>query len=176
VTPQTSITFGPSLLKIFGSVTLASIGITVGVAVLVLLVALLTTDEVLSYAWVIAVGTAVLVGGFYGIAVAGAVFFGRPRIEIGLDGFVDHGIAARRSRRWSDIKGDFAVIRVGLQLVVAYRLTDDFKEILRLKPIPSLAGYDEAILICGDLAIGAAELAEVLNQWKDDMSSETPSA
>jgi hypothetical protein len=176
MTPQSSVTIGPSLLKIFGSATIASVAIAVGVAVLFLFVAFLTTDEVLSYAWVIAVGTAVLVGGFYGIAVVGAVFLGRPRIEIGADGFVDHGIAARRSRRWSDIKGDFAVIRVGLQLVVAYRLTDDFKEILRLKPIPSLAGYDEAILICGDLAIGAAELADILNQWKDDMPSETPPA
>jgi hypothetical protein len=98
---------------------------------------------------------------YCGIAVLGAVSWARPRVEIGPDGFVDYGIVGHRSRRWSDIKGSVTVIRVGwpigvgLRPVVAYPLTDAFKESARIKPVASLAGNDEAVLICGELAIGA---------------------
>jgi hypothetical protein len=60
--------------------------------------------------------------------------------------------------------------------VVAYRLTDTFKESALIKPVASLAGNDEAILICGELAIGAGELADVLNRWRQGVPSATPSA
>jgi hypothetical protein len=85
-------------------------------------------------------------------------------------------LLGHRSRRWSDIEGSFVVIRVGLQSVIAYRLTGAFKASARIRPAPSLAGNDEAILICGELAMGAGELVEVLNRWKQGMPSATKSA
>jgi hypothetical protein len=59
--------------------------------------------------------------------------------------------------------------------VVAYHLTGAFKESAR-KKFASLAGNDEAILICPELAIRAAELAEVLNRWKQGVPRGTSSA
>jgi hypothetical protein len=179
--PPATVTVGPSPLKILGSVAIASVAITVGVTILVVFLELLAAVGLLgllavspwlwSYRWMIIACTAALVACYCGIAVLGAVIWARPRVEIGPDGFVDYGIVGHRSRRWSDIKGSFTVIRVGwpigvgLQPVVAYRLTDAFKESARIKPVASLAGNDEAILICGELAIGAEELADVLNRW-----------
>jgi hypothetical protein len=179
--PPATVTVGPSPLKILGSVAIASVAITVGVTILVVFLELLAAVGLLgllavspwlwSYRWMIIACTAALVACYCGIAVLGAVIWARPRVEIGPDGFVDYGIVGHRSRRWSDIKGSFTVIRVGwpigvgLRPVVAYRLTDAFKESARIKPVASLAGNDEAILICGELAIGAEELADVLNRW-----------
>ena len=111
----------------------------------------------------------------------GAVIWARPRVEIGPDGFVDYGIVGHRSRLWNDIEGSFTVIRVGwpiavgLRPVVAYRLNETFKKSARIKPVASLEGNDEAILICGELAIGAGELADLLNRWKHSAPSATPS-
>ena len=174
MTPSTPVTVGPSPLKILGKVAIASIGITVGVPILIVLVGFLNQAPwLLSHVWIITACTAALVTCYCGVAVLVAIISGQPRVEIGPDGFVDHGVLGHRLCRWSDIEGDFAVIRVGLQSVVAYRLTDAFKESARIKPIPSLAGNDEAILICGELAIGAGELAEVLNQWKQGVPSAT---
>jgi hypothetical protein len=134
-----------------------------------------------SYRWIIVGCTAAIVACCCGIAILGAVLWTRPRIEIGPEGFVDYGVIGHRWRSWSDIEGSFTVIRVGwpfsvgLQPVVAYRLTEAFKDLARIKPVASLAGNDEAILICGELAIGAGELADFLNRWKQGVSSATSS-
>jgi hypothetical protein len=192
VIPPATVTVGPSPLKVLGSVAIASVAISVGVTILVVFLELLAAVGLLgllavppwlwSYRWIITACTAALVACYCGIAVLGAVIWSRPRVEIDPDGFVDYGIVGHRSRRWSDIKGSFTVIRVGwptgvgLRPVVAYRLTDAFKESARIKPVASLAGNDEAILICGELAIGAEELADVLNRWKQGVPGATPSA
>jgi len=187
-----TLTVGPSPLKVLGSVAIATVAITGGLTILVVLLELLAAARLLgvlpmpawvwSSRWTIVAWAAALVACYRGVAVLGAVIWARPRIEIGPDGFADYGVLGHRSRRWGDIVGGFTVIRVGWpfavgrQRVVAYRLTHAFKEAARIKPVALLGGYDEAILICGELAIGAGELAEVLNQWKQGVTGVPPSA
>jgi hypothetical protein len=173
--PPAFVTVGPSPLKILGKVAIVAIAMTVGAPILVVFVGFLAAPALLSHVWIITACTAALGACYCGIAVLGAVIWGRPRVEIGPDGFVDHGVLGHRTRRWSDIEGSFTVIRFGWGRVVAYRLTDTFKESARINPIASLAGNDEAILICGELAIAARELADVLNRWKQGVPSATAS-
>jgi hypothetical protein len=176
MSPAPSVTVGPSPLKIFGGIALLSIAGTGGVAIFVVFFGFLAHPWLLANAWTIIAGAAALLAGWCALAVFGALIWRRPRVEIDSDGFVTQGTFGRRPRRWNDIEGGFAVIRVGLQSVVAYRLTDAFKECVRIQPISSLAEYDEAISFCGELAIGAEELADLLNRWKHDVPSATPSA
>jgi hypothetical protein len=184
IRPATA-TVGPSPLKILAKLAIVSGATTGGVTILVVFLELLAAvgllgvlavpPELWSYRWIIIACTAALTACYCGIAVLGAIIWRRPRVEIGPDGFVDYGILGHRSRRWSDIEGSFTVIRFGWGRVVAYRLTDTFKESARINPIASLAGNDEAILICGELAIAARELADVLNRWKQGVPSATAS-
>jgi hypothetical protein len=143
------------------------------VSVVVALVGFVASPWLLSSAWAIIGCTAALLAGYCGAATLGAVVCRRPRVEIGPDGFVTYGLVGHRSRRWTDIEGRFAVIRVGLQSAVAYRLAGDLKESARIRPATSPAGSDETILICGELAMGAGQLADVLNQWKDGLPGVT---
>lgn len=175
MTVAPSVTVGPSPLKIFGGLAFLSIAGTAGVAIVVVLFGFLSHPWLLANAWTIIAGTAALLAGWCALGVFGAIIWHRPRVEIDSGGFVAQGTFGRRPRRWSDIEGGFAVIRVGLQSVVAYRLTDGFKELARIQPIASLAEYDEAISFCGELALGAGELADLLNRWKHDMPSATSS-
>jgi hypothetical protein len=148
--PPASVTVGPSPLKILRQVAIVFVAGTVGFSILVAFLGFLGAPWLLFNAWTIIACTAVLLACYCAIAVLGAVIWGLPRVEIGPDGFVDHGVLGHRSRRWSDIKGSFTVIRVGwpigvgLRPVVAYRLTDAFKESARIRPVASLAGNDEA--------------------------------
>jgi hypothetical protein len=128
---------------------------------------------VLSYAGIIIGCAAALAVSYCALGTVAATFLGRPRVEIGPDGFVTRGVVGNRARRWSDVAGSFTVIRAGLEAVVAYRLTDAFKEgRIKLGSLP--AGYDESISFCEELVLGAAELAEVLNQRKDGFRGTTP--
>ncbi len=164
--PAISVTVGPSPLKILGKLAIGSVAFTAVVGILILFMGFLGSAWILSLAWIILICTVALLACYCAIAVIVAGLCGLPRVEIGADGFVDYGIVGHRSRRWSDIEGSFVVIRVGLQRVVAYHLTAAAKESIRLMPGTSLRGYDEALLICGELEMGTAQLAEVLNQWK----------
>jgi len=166
MTPPTSITIGPSVFKVLGKLVILSIAITALVAVLVVLVGFVAVPWLFIHAETIIAGTAVGFACYCGMAALGTIIWGRPRIEIGPECFADYGIVGHRSRRWCDIEGDFTVIIVSLQAVVAYRLTDAFKASTRIQLVASLAGNDEAILVSGELEIGARELAEMLNQWK----------
>jgi hypothetical protein len=164
-----------------GELALASVAGTAGASIMVVFLGLLAHPWFLSNAGLIIACAVALLVCCCAIAVLGALLSGRPRVEIGPDGFTDYGILGHRSRRWSDVEGSFTVIRVGWPIaigrrpVVAYRLTGAFKESARIKPIASLAGNDEAILICPELAIGAGELAEVLNRWKQGVPRGTSS-
>jgi hypothetical protein len=168
----TSIIIGPSPLKILGNLALLASAIIAGVGLLIPVVGFLTAPGILDYFWIIMAGTGVLVMCYTGTAVLGALIWGRPCVEIGPHGFVEHGVFGHRWRRWSEIEGRFVVIRVYLRPTVAYELTEDFKGIARMQPNASLAGYDETISTCGELAIGATALAEILNRWKHGAASE----
>jgi hypothetical protein len=166
MTPLNVVTVGSSPLKLLGNLALAGLGVTGGVAgvVLGLSLALFGLNWLMSFGWVIVAVTAVLV-----VCCDGALFLaaslGRtPRVEIGSEGFVLRHIFGSRPRRWSDIEGDFVVIKVGLGQGVGYRLTLGFKESARIKPTKLFAGNDEAISGWFDMPIG--ELAELLNRHK----------
>jgi hypothetical protein len=177
-----TVTIGPSPRKIIGGIVVASMAILGGLTILVLALEFLASVGLLGLLpvsprlwarrWAIVGGLATLFAGYRGVALLGTMAWGRPRVEIGPDGFADYGVIGRRSRRFLDIEGSFTVIRVGWpfavgwQPVVAYRLTDAFKASTRIRPLDFLPGYDEAILVCGELAIGAAELADLLNDRK----------
>jgi hypothetical protein len=174
--PAPAITVGPSPVKVLGATVLASIVGTVGGAILLMFLGYVAEPWLLSSIWFILAWTVAILACWCGLAAVGTILWRRPRVEIGPDGFVTQGILGRRPRRWSDIEGDFTVIRMGLGSVVAYHLTDAFKHATRIQPIAGLAGNDEAITFCGELTLGAGELAELLNRWKQDAPSTTPSA
>jgi hypothetical protein len=175
-------TVGPNPFKVWGQLAIATVAITGGATMLVVVLEFLAAAGLLGWVplppwlWLhhrsVITCISVLLVGYCAIAPLVAVISGRPKIEIGPEGFVDYGVVGHRSRRWNDIEGSFTVIRVGwpmafgLRPVVAYRLTDAFKQSARIKPVASLEGNDEAILICSELAIGAGELADLFNRWK----------
>lgn len=172
--PSAFVTVGPKPLKIFGEIALLCIAGTAGVSILVLFLGFLAHPWFLSNARIIIACTVAILVCWCTVAVLGALLWGRPRVDIGPDGFTDYGILGHRSRNWRDIEGSFTVIQVswpfavGRRRVVAYRLTAACKKSAHGKPT-WLAGHDEAILICAELAIRAGELAEVLNRWKQGM-------
>ena len=171
MTPPPSVTVGPSPLKVLGQVVLASFAGTAGLSILIVGLGFLANAWLLFHAGVIIACTAALFAGFCVFAVLCTVLRNRPRVEIGRDGFVSQGAFGRRPRRWTDVEGGFAAVKVGFRSVVAYRLTDAAKASDRVKPVAPPAGYDDAIPFCGELAIGARELAEVLNRWKQSAPS-----
>lgn len=177
-----ALTVGPSPRKILKSVAIGTIALTGGVAMLAGLLELLAAAGLLglvgvpawlwSARWSIVAWTAAVAAGYRTVALAGAVLLARPRLEIGPDGFIEYGVVGRRARRWTDINGPFNLVRVGWpvgifpQPAVAYRLTGACKASTRITPIAALGENDEGILTCGELEIGAEELADLLNRWK----------
>jgi len=64
------------------------------------------------------------------------------RLELTREGFTNYnlfGLAAQK-RAWTDVDGAFAVIRIGHNEAVAYRLTEASKKSGR--PSPFLSGYE----------------------------------
>jgi hypothetical protein len=171
--PSARVTVGPSPLKILGKLLIASVAITVGVTLVVVIVGFLAEPWLLAWSGIIIRGSGVIMVCYCLFATLAASILERPRVEIGLDGFVTQGTAGRRVRRWSDIEGDFTVIRAGLQTMVAYHLTGAFKDSGWKRPANSPPGSDEVISFCGELSISATELVEVLNQWKQDLHDTT---
>jgi hypothetical protein len=187
MSPPDTLTVGPSLLKIVGGVTLATLAICVVLVALVFVLEYLANAGLLgllpvplwvwSHRWAIVGWTSLALASYRGIAVLGALLWSRPRIEIDSNGFTDYGVVGKRSRRWTDIEGRFSLIRIGFpfavgwQQVVAYRVTNECKTAAMIKPLDFLAGNDEAILICGELTLSAVELADVLNRCKQDAAS-----
>jgi hypothetical protein len=165
--PLNVVTVDPSPLKLLSGLAIGGLAITGGVAgmVLSLSIAYFGMNWLMSSGWVIVAVTAALV-----VCCGGALFLaatiGRtPRVEIGPDGFVARTVFKSRSRRWSEIEGDFVVIKLGLgQIGVGYRLTPVFKKSAGIKPTTSVAGSDEYISGGYDVSIG--ELAELLNRHK----------
>jgi len=71
----------------------------------------------------------------------------RQRLEITAEGFTSYNLFGKRAKAhpWTDIDGHFAVIRIGWNEAVAYRLTAESKTRLGRRPTSVLSGYDEAI-------------------------------
>ena len=164
--PDSPVIVGPSPPRILGKLLLASAAITAGAAVISVVVGFVAVPPLLANAEMITAVTAAVLACFTVIAMSGATFGRRPRVEVGPEGFDVRGIVGHRFRRWGDVDGDFAVVKGRWQAAVAYRLSNAVKASTPVQPPAGLAGYDEAIAICGELTIGARQLADLLNRWK----------
>jgi hypothetical protein len=89
----------------------------------------------------------------------------RPRLLITSEGFVFEKLFGREACRWEDLDGPFAVIRVGWNDALAYRLTPECRARTGKKASSLLSGYDSAV-IGSALPCSAAELADLLNKHK----------
>jgi hypothetical protein len=87
----------------------------------------------------------------------------RPRVVLTPDGFVAEKLFGRDARRWDEIDGPFAVIRIGWGEAVGYKLTPACRARTRKKSPPGLSGYDGAVAGSA-LPCSAGELAELLNE------------
>lgn len=156
------VTVYPHSLRLLVVQVLAGVVVTGGVACVLL--GIFGQDWLLSSGLplVAIVGAVVACG--CGTLVSIAAFGGRPRVEIGPEGFVARSAFGSRTRRWGDIEGEFVVIRLGLLRGVGYRLTSAFEESARTKPSTSFGGNDEAI--SGEYRVPAGELAAMLNEHK----------
>src|SRR5262245_43362587 len=166
MTPSNSVIVGPSPLTLLGTLVFASLVLTASLAafLLSLSLAVFGLGWFLSTGWVIVIVTGVLVACCCGALLSVAIIGRRPRVEIGPDGFIACTLFGSRSRRWSDIEGLFAVIKVGLQKGVGYHLSQDFKESACIKPTTLFAGNDE--VISGAYEMPTGDLAALLNQHK----------
>jgi hypothetical protein len=69
------------------------------------------------------VALASAVGGLVVLATVAAVVLQRPRVVITPDGFTVYTLFGEGARRWRDVHGEFAVIRIGWVKAVGYNLT-----------------------------------------------------
>ena|SRR5579875_2631944 len=89
----------------------------------------------------------------------------RPRVVLTSEGFTFYPLLGIRSHQWNEIGDPFAVIRIGLSKVVAYRLTEECKARLGKKPTSRFSGYD-AVLV-GALQLSPQALAGLLNEYRE---------
>jgi hypothetical protein len=101
------------------------------------------------------------VGGLIVLAFVVAVVRQRPRVVITPEGFTVYKLFGGQSRKWRDVHGEFAVIKLGWIKGVGYNLTDGHKARVGTKPTSLFSGYDAAI--SGAFELSAEQLAEVLN-------------
>jgi len=168
MTESNSITINPSLPRALVKLALLAIASTVAAAILVPAFGYFLLPPLWAHKETVIICFAAFMA-FWVLLGAIVIPIGhRPRVEIGPDGFVTQGIVGRRTRRWSDVAGEFTVVTVKWQRHVAYRLTREFKESTPPSPSAAMAGYDEAIIFCGELSIDAQQLADLLNHWKEN--------
>ncbi len=101
------------------------------------------------------VALASAVGGLVVLASVAAVVLQRPRVVITPEGFTVYTLFGEGARRWRDIHGEFAVIRIGWVKAVGYNLTTGNKA------RAGYSGYGAAIT--GAYGVPAERLAELLN-------------
>jgi len=174
MTETDSITINSSPRKALAKLTILAIGLTAAAAIVVPVFGFFLLPPLWAHAETVIICIAALMAVWVLLAALGITIGHRPRVEIGPESFVTQGIVGRRSRRWSDVAGEFTVVTVKWQRHVAYRLTREFKESTPPSPSAAMAGYDEAIIFCGELSIGAQQLADLLNQWKQRAPTRPP--
>jgi hypothetical protein len=111
---------------------------------------------------VVACGTVVVVSTVLYVIAA---FRHRPRVVISPEGFAFEKVFGRNANRWEDIEGRFAIIKIGWNQAVAFRLTLDYKTRTGKKPNSLFSGYDAAV-VGSALPRSPSELAELLNELK----------
>jgi hypothetical protein len=167
-----SVIIRPSPIKVLGEIILGAVVGTAGLYVFILIFGFIANPWLLSHAFTILECVVAFFACFGAIAVIVSKACHRPRVQINPDGFVCQGISGSRTRRWSDVEGDFVVGRTDLfRPMVSYRLTDEaFKAYAQKRRAASAVKKDEAIIFCAELEISASELAGILNQRKNDAS------
>jgi hypothetical protein len=162
MTASNLISVGPNPLKLIGTQVLGGIGVTGGITLVLL--SIFGLNWLLSSGWAIVAVTGALVACACGTMALAAIIGRKPRVDIGPDGFLVRAVFGSRWRRWSDIEGNFTVIKIGWVKAVAYHLTTAYKTRVGRKPTSRLSGYDDAIF--GAFQLAAEELAELLNAQK----------
>lgn len=160
--PANVVTVYPHTLRLLVLQVLAAAVVTGSVAGVLL--GVFGHDWLMSSGRVVVALVGAVVACFCGALVSIAAFGGRPRVEIGPEGFVTRTAFGSRTRRWGDIEGEFVVIRLGPLRGVGYHLTPAFKESARTKPTTAFAGNDEAI--SGVYRVPVGELVALLNEHK----------
>jgi hypothetical protein len=169
MTPADLVTIGPDPLKLLGVLMLGAVGVTVGVAGVLL--GLFGLPWFLASGWVVVALTGAVVVCCGGAVFLAAVVGNRPCVEISAGGFTTRTALTSRSRCWRDIESDFTVIKIGSAKAVGYRLTEAYKKLAGIKPTTMFAGNDEGI--SGAYRIPINELADLLNQHKGRARRET---
>jgi len=166
VAAPVSVTVGPSPLKLLVALLIACLWGAFAAALFVLVLALKRWQLHIpqDLRWTNVGTAAALTACGVGALIMLIWLTQKPRVEIGPDGFVSRTLFRTRTRRWCDVDGDFAVVRIGFLRAVAYRLTPDVKKTVGAKPSPLLQGYDEDIT--GAYAVSLRELARLLNEQK----------
>ena len=179
-----SVIIRPRPSKVLGEIVLGAAVGTAALYVFILIFGFIANPWLLAHASTILECTIAFFVCFGAIAVIVAKTCHRPRIEINRDEFVCQGITSSRTRRWSEVAGDFVVGRTDLfRPMVSYGLTEEASNAFDRKKATRAAAAavtpiakDEAIVFCAELEINASELADVLNRWKTDARApETPS-
>ena len=152
------VVIGPSPLKLIATLGLGGLGMTAGSAMLVS--GLFGRQFLLSAGWIFVA----FVGVSAACALVVSLLRSRPRIEIGPVGFTVHALVGGHSRSWSEIEGDFVVVKSGFSNAVGYRLTPACKESIKFKPTTLFQGNDEAL--SGAYAVPIQQLASILNEYK----------
>ena len=95
-----------------------------------------------------------------------AAIVGRPSVEISREGFTFRTLAGAATRRWDDVASPFETFKVGWNMGVGYKLTEEARARLGVKPNKLLSGYDGAL--GGALSKSPDELAALLNErWNE---------
>ncbi|HEY1065444.1 MAG TPA: hypothetical protein VGE52_05020 [Pirellulales bacterium] len=151
-------TFEPSAFKLIATMGLGGTGAAVGL--LCVMHALFGAGFNSTIGGSIFAFLLTLVAAALGVAIVRK----RPRLEIDSAGFTILPLFGETARRWSDIDGDFEVIKVGWTQGVGYRLTTAYKEANRFTPTTLFAGNDEAL--SGAFAAPMQQIADALNERK----------
>ncbi len=145
---------GPSLARLLSTMGVGALGMSVGAAMLI--VAFWGMPVLVAKGWIVVAVIAAL--GIGNLIIA--LVRDRPRLELDDEGFSVLPIFGGHSRRWSDIDGDFAVIKCGLYPAVAYRMTPAYKQVIGFKPTTLFQGYDCVIAGAYALRSGAGRAVE----------------
>lgn len=108
-----------------------------------------------------------LTAGFFGLGVIvfGALLLPNSAyLRLGPDGFTVCSLFRAHSYRWSDV-GPFSVDRVGLNRMVVFNYSDDYRGSPRLRRVAAaMAGYEGALP--DSYGMKLEDLADLLNEYR----------
>jgi hypothetical protein len=157
MTQPNTVTIPPSLLRLLRTLVVSNLLIVAGILAISIGAIGVGKGTVAVCAAVVALST---------VLYAIAAFRQRPRVVITPEGFTFEKLVGREAYRWEEIDGRFAVIKVGINKGVAYKLTPEHRARRGKKPTSSFSGYD-GVVVGGALPRSAEEIADLLNEHKE---------